>query len=203
MDPIAGMTVAALLEGLASKTPAPGGGAVAGLVAAQAAALASMVVAYSLGRKSLAAHQAELAEIAGLLAEARARGLALADADAEAYAALSGLWSLPANDEGRARQFLPALRRAVDVPRSVLGQADALLRLCERLGPITNPKLASDLLAAVVLAEAAGVLASLNIHANLGLLPDPAERQALEAQTEADLAANAACVARLRAASNP
>ena len=88
-------TIGAFLDALASKVPAPGGGAAAGVVGATAAATAGMVVSYSLGRKSLADHQGFLVECEGRLSRARAMFLALADEDAAAYTVLNGLMKLP------------------------------------------------------------------------------------------------------------
>ena len=48
-------TIERFLTDLAARTPVPGGGAVAGLVTATAASLGGMVVAWSLGKASLAA----------------------------------------------------------------------------------------------------------------------------------------------------
>src|SRR5262245_5876212 len=89
MQPLASYTIADFLEALAARTPTPGGGAVASAVGATAAALARMVVAYSLGKKSLAAHQPALEIAARELDVARALLLRLADEDAAAYALLS------------------------------------------------------------------------------------------------------------------
>ncbi len=196
MDTLARLTVADLLDKLASKSPAPGGGAVAGLVGAQAAALARMVVSYSLGRKSLAEHQPALESIAAQLDNARGVMLGLADADAEAYAGLNALWGRRAEEPDA---FRAAVRRAIHAPRSVMAASADLLRLCEALAPISNPNLASDLVAAAVLAEAAAKAASLNVHVNADQLDDAGERDRL--LTEADTAIADAAERRARVAS--
>ncbi|MEO1584891.1 MAG: cyclodeaminase/cyclohydrolase family protein [Planctomycetota bacterium] len=199
MKTLASLTVADLLDSLASKSPAPGGGAVAGLVGAQAAALARMVVSYSLGRKSLAEHQASLGAIAAQVDNARGVMLSLADADAEAYARLSALWKLPEDDPERRARFQPAVRWAIQVPRSAMAAAGDILRLCERLAPISNPNLASDLVASAVLAEAAAKAASLNVLVNAEQLDDAAERGRL--LTEVDTAIADAAERRAHVAS--
>ena len=51
-------TFTELLDTIASKTPAPGGGYVAAAVGALGAALAGMVLAYSADKQSLATHAA-------------------------------------------------------------------------------------------------------------------------------------------------
>jgi formiminotetrahydrofolate cyclodeaminase len=147
-----------------------------------------MVVSYSLGRKSLAAHRDELAAIASQLDTARGVMLALADEDAEAYATLSSLWKLPADDPGRTGAFQAAVRRAIMVPRTVAAAAVDLLRACERLLPISNPNLRSDLIAAAVLAETAAVAAGLNVRVNAPQLEDPAEHERVLRDLEGVLA---------------
>lgn len=184
MESIAQLTLAELLDRLASKSPAPGGGAVAGLVGAQAAALARMVVSYSLGRRSLAEHQDELEALAQQLDNARGVMLTLADADAEAYATLSAVWSKRHDDPAA---FERAVRRAIRVPRSVMAAAVDLLRLCESLAPISNPNLRSDLVAAAVLAEAAGEAAALNVRVNAPQLSDERDRARVLAECDAVL----------------
>lgn len=201
MEPLSSLTLADLLDRLASKIPAPGGGAAAGLVGAHAAALARMVVSYSLGRKSLAAHQEELASLGAQLDKGRGVMLALADEDAEAYEALSGLWPLPADDPRRQREFQGVVRRAIMVPRAVVAAAADLLRACERLLPISNPNLRSDLIAAAVLAEAAGIAAGLNVRVNAPHLADEAERARVLADLDAVL--NDTAGRRARVATDP
>jgi hypothetical protein len=69
MTAIEHMTLDELLERIGSKTPTPGGGAVASIVTALAASLARMVVAYSHGKKKLAAHEPLHAEALNRLSE--------------------------------------------------------------------------------------------------------------------------------------
>ncbi|MEM9166467.1 MAG: cyclodeaminase/cyclohydrolase family protein [Planctomycetota bacterium] len=189
MDTLARMTTGDLLDRLASKSPVPGGGAVAGLVGAQAAALARMVVSYSLGRRSLADHQRELEGAALQLDNARGVLLALADEDAQAYAALSNAWGSRGDDRA---VFEAAVRSAIRVPQAVVAACGDLLRLCERLGPISNPNLRSDLVGAAVLAEASSVAAGLNIRVNALQLADAAERDGVLSSLDAALVEHAA-----------
>ncbi|MEM0984596.1 MAG: cyclodeaminase/cyclohydrolase family protein, partial [Planctomycetota bacterium] len=118
-------------------------------------------------------HQDELESIAAQLDNARGVMLALADADADAYASLSALWG---SQSEKPAEFQSAVRRAIHVPRSVMAAATDLLRLCEKLSPISNPNLRSDLVAAAVLAHAAAETASLNIGVNAPQLSDNDER---------------------------
>src|SRR5262245_33046677 len=91
MTGLASLTLHDFLAQVGAKTPAPGGGAVASAAGAIAAALAKMVVSYSIGKKSLAEHQPMLQQAAGSLERASALLLALADEDAAAYGLVNEL----------------------------------------------------------------------------------------------------------------
>lgn len=183
-DAIGPMPFENLLAALASKTPAPGGGAAAGMLGATGAATGGMVVAYSLGRKALAEHQAFLEQAAQRLERARGLFLALADEDAAAYTVLNTLMKLPENDPVRVEGWRAAVADAMAVPRATLAAACDLLRLFEDLLGRINPHLRSDLAVAAVAAEAAARAAAWNVKINLPLL-DAADRDAVGTETEA------------------
>lgn len=161
------------LSAVGAKTPAPGGGAVASAVGALAAALAQMVVNYSIGKKNLLEQQGELQAAIATLEKARTHLLDLAQQDASAYAVLNELQKLPPDDARRAREMAPAVERAVEVPWTVLLQSIELLKDFERLAPITNKFLRSDLGIAAVLAEATARSAAWNVRINATDLPLP------------------------------
>lgn len=178
MSPIETLTLSQLLDDLAAKTPAPGGGAVAGTVGALAGALGEMVVAYSVGKKSLAQHADEHENAVKRLRMARSLMLALAHEDAQAYGLLSEIRRLPEDDPRRIEEE-PEVRAAVlGAPRATMAAAMDLLRLLESLAPITNTWLHSDLAVAAVLAEATARSAWWNVRVNLSLA-DEAERSGI------------------------
>lgn len=182
-DPIGPMSFETLLEALASKTPAPGGGAATGMLGATAAATAGMVVSFSVGRKSLGAHAGFLEDAAGRLARARAVFLALGDADAAAYTTLNTLMRLPEDHPDRMAGWAGAVAGAMAPPRATLAAASDLLRLFEELCGKTNPHLRSDLAIAAIAAEATARAAAWNVGMNLALLPEP-ERAPVRAETD-------------------
>jgi formiminotetrahydrofolate cyclodeaminase len=163
------------LEQVAAKTPTPGGGAVASAVGAIAAALAGMVVSYSLGKKSLAAHQDALAQAAATLSKARTVMLQLAEEDAASYRVVNELMKLPETDARRRVEWDSAVAAAVQAPMAVAAAATDLLRHFVALAPITNRMLRSDLAIAAVLAEATVRAALWNVEINASLLADRAE----------------------------
>ncbi|MEO0512196.1 MAG: cyclodeaminase/cyclohydrolase family protein [Planctomycetota bacterium] len=179
-DSLSSVPLAELLDRLGSKQPTPGGGAVAGVTGALAAATARMVVAYSLGRTSLADHQQNLERHDAALARSRDLFLGLADEDAEAYAALNALWRLPKDDADRAARLPEAAGRAAAVPMSAAAAGVDLLKRIEALVPITNRQLVSDLGVAGETAAAAVRAALWNVRANLPLLDERARAVAAD-----------------------
>jgi formiminotetrahydrofolate cyclodeaminase len=196
MSGIGDMPLRALLEALAARTPAPGGGAAAGVVGGVGVALAGMVVAYSLGRADLAAHAGALDGAAGRLEAWRADLLRLADQDAEAYAHLNRVRRLPPEDPRRAEGLADAAWRCVEVPLRVLEVCTEAAELCAALVPITNRHLRSDLRIAALVCEAAAQSSACTVEINLGAVGD--ERAAEARRRTADLLARAvAALARV------
>ena len=90
-------TIGVFLDQLAARVPAPGGGATAGLQAAQSAALLAMVARYSDGPR----YDAELmGRIAADADELRGEALALAEADVDAFGAVAKAYRLPRETAG-------------------------------------------------------------------------------------------------------
>lgn len=168
------------LAAVHSKTPTPGGGAVASAVGALAAALAGMVVAYSVGKKNLAAHEPLLKDADHRLVRARELMLALAAEDAAAYGAVNELMKLPESDARRVAELPAAVRAAVDAPMATAAAAVDLLRLMESLATTTNRYLRSDLGIAAVLADATAASARWNVVVNVGSLDEAGRREAME-----------------------
>ena len=168
------------LEAVGCKTPAPGGGAVASAAGALAAALARMVVAYSVGKRALIDHQPALEKAAEMLSRTIDLLLELAVEDAQAYGLVNELARLPEDDPRRIAEFSQAADAAVQAPRSVCAVCCDLLRLLESLEPRTNRQLRSDLAISAVLAEAAAKSAWWNVHVNLPLIEDSRRRAAVQ-----------------------
>jgi len=172
MERLASLSIDDFLTRLGSKEPVPGGGAAAGVTGAIGAALAQMVVSYSIGRKNLAEHQDALKAIGSALDELLARLTHLADEDATAYAELSALWGLPKDDPKRVKGWNLALDRAIAVPTGIMDAGAKLLELCAQLAPICNKNLLSDLAGASALAEACVRAAGQNVRVNAAMLED-------------------------------
>lgn len=178
MTSFAAQPLSDFLANIAAKTPTPGGGAVASTVGAIAAALAQMVVSYSLGKKNLAQHQPDLESAAKVLTRSREILLQLADEDAAAYGLVNELSRLPESDSRRLAQYPAACAAAVQVPMAVMATCVDLLRHFQKLAPITNKHLSSDLAIAAELARATVEASNWNVEINAGSLSAPAREKA-------------------------
>jgi formiminotetrahydrofolate cyclodeaminase len=185
---IRSMSIGDFADALASKAPAPGGGAVAPIVGALAASLGRMVLAYTTGKKKYAEH-ATLHERSGeTLATLGVVAMELADADAEAYGRLNALWGLAEDDERRRREWAGAVDAAIAAPAGVLGTSLSILHHLEPLVGTTNRMLRSDLAIAAALGEVAARAAAWNVRVNLPLLDDAKRVEALEHECDEGIA---------------
>ncbi|SRR6266567_969908 len=170
-------TIAAFLDQLAARVPAPGGGATSALHAAQAAALLAMVARYSDGPRYDAEVMSRIvAEADALLQDA----LALAEADADAFGAVAQAYGLPRETEQeqaiRSASISSALGGATRPPADVVRTALLLTSLAEELLPAGNRNMITDVAAAAVAMRAAAVTARLFIEVNLKGVTDPVLR---------------------------
>ena len=178
-------TVEAFLGRLAARVPAPGGGAVAALHAAQSAALVAMVARYSDGARYDAGLMGRIVtEADGLRTEA----LGLAEADAEAFGAVAAAYQRPKDTAelvaARSAAIAEALIGAAGPPADVIRTARRLIELAAELLPAGNRNVITDVAAAAEAARAAAVTARVNIEVNLrgigdGATGDPATRAEL------------------------
>ncbi|MBL4590725.1 MAG: cyclodeaminase/cyclohydrolase family protein [Phycisphaerales bacterium] len=172
--PTSESTIGVFLSSLASKEPTPGGGAAAALTGATAAATASMVVEYSLGKKKLEAHEESNAAARDYLRRARVKFLTLGDDDAIGYAKLNTLWKLDKDDPKRIKEWDATVEDAITPPLEIVSLGVDLMRLLEALCATTNRMLKSDLGVAAVLCDAASRSAAFNVRINLPMMPEDA-----------------------------
>jgi formiminotetrahydrofolate cyclodeaminase len=166
---------------LAARLPAPGAGAAAALEAALAASLVAMV-----GRFTRDEEHAQT--VRGIVAAADSRRAACLEAAAEdetAFAAVAEAMKLPRDtaeeQEHRRRTLTAAQVAAAGPPRAILESAAELVSLAERVLPIANRNLVSDVAAATAAARAAATTALLAVETNL--LGLAGEQAALAAAT--------------------
>lgn len=143
------------LDSVAAAESTPGGGSVAAVSVALAAALAGMAARFSTN------HLPEASELADRADELRRLAASLAQSDAEAYGRV--LAAGRAGDTTLAH----ALSEAADVPLAVAETGVEAAELAARLAQSGNPNLEGDAVAAALLAGAAARAAANLVRINL------------------------------------
>lgn len=158
----------------AARTPTPGGGSVAAVVAALGAALGEMSLNFTRGKKKFAEHEAYYEHLAMRLGRTRQMMLDLVADDVSAYELYQDSTKLPDGVE-KIQAVQLALAAAIDVPRELAKVSLSLLADLAELLPKCSKMLVSDLAAAAALAAAAVKLSDYNVRVNV---PHLAETQA-------------------------
>ncbi len=166
------------LDAVAARQATPGGGSVSAAVGALGCALGRMVAAYSTGKKDTAEDVAsEVATIAACLKRADLVLRKLMLEDEQAYQTLRAAGKRLKDDPSSASQHRKALQIAMAVPMEISAIAGESLHLLERLLPLANRYLVSDLGVAAVLAEATVRAAAYMVYVNAYALDDAEIRQ--------------------------
>ncbi len=157
------LSLGEFLDRVASGGPAPGGGSVAAVAVALAAALSGMSARLSADQLADAPELADRADVS------RRRVAPLARADAESYGRVLDAYHLPRepDPETRTKRVRDALSGAADVPLVVAEIGHEVADIAARLVEEGNPNLEGDAMTAVLLAEvgvrAAAALAEINL----------------------------------------
>jgi len=154
------LSLQGLLDAVAARTTAPGGGAVAGVVASLAGALGGMCARFSGG---------DQAGLAGRADELRARAASLSQSDPAVYADY-----VRARRSGRDDDIAAALDEAIRIPLEMAEVAAELAGLALDLAGSGNPNLRGDATVAVLMGAAAARAGAVLVCANLaGTDSDP------------------------------
>ncbi len=176
-------SMAQWLSDLADKTPAPGGGAVAALHAATAAALLGMVTSYTSGEK-WADREDRMNELNIKLAEIRNQALNLVEADATAFGEVSAAYKLPSKSEGEKKAktavLQTALKSAAKPPMDVARLTNSIIEIARDLAVLANPNVISDVAVATITARAALESAIINIEINAASITNIEARDELK-----------------------
>jgi methenyltetrahydrofolate cyclohydrolase len=160
-DPYLNETVRALLDLLAARTPAPGGGAAAALTCAMAAGLVEMAASFASARG--------LGQVHDRAHELRKRVSGLAHADGQAYGVVLEALRLPPGPDRSAR-LDAAVAGAIACPMQVLEIASEVATLAADIAETGNRNLEGDALTGALLAEAAARSAATLAQLNVSLL---------------------------------
>jgi len=171
----------------AAKTPTPGGGSVAGVVAALGVALGEMTLNFTRGKKRFAEHAAYHDHLAERLARARQMFQDLVAEDVQAYQLYQ---AAQRTDDGpeKDQAVQLATAAAINVPREVTKLALAVLADLKELGGKCNTWLITDLLASAALCVAAARLSDYNVRINVPSVADEAAAKDIHHSSASDLA---------------
>lgn len=151
----------ALLDEVAARSPAPGGGSVAAWTCAFAAGLVEMASRFA-GDEPATARAAEL----------RAQALALAERDLGAYAPVLAARRLPDDDPARAERIDAALSDAAEPPLAVARAAAEVAELAAQAIAAATSQLAGDARTGLLLADGACHAAASLVTSDLAGRPD-------------------------------
>ena len=179
------VSVNAWLDAAARKQPAPGGGSVAALVGALAAAMGEMTLNFTVGKKANPPElEARVAAELGELNRARTLLLRLMVEDQTAFAALTAARKLDDSVPQKQEQIDLAAAASVAVPQAVMAAGLRVLAAANRVSADANRWLLSDLEVCGELALATVRCGRYNVRANLTDL-DPGEATRLAAECDA------------------
>jgi glutamate formiminotransferase/formiminotetrahydrofolate cyclodeaminase len=173
------------IEQLAAPTATPGGGSASAAAGAMAAGLAHMVAAMSRGKKAYVKYEAQLSEAIAGLSTLREELKAAIDEDAHAFDLVMKAYKASKDSPDPNAIIIPATKQATLVPLGVAQKCREVKQWAEKLGPITNPKAASDLTVAKALADAAMTGSLANVEINLEGLEDAAFVSEVRAKVKA------------------
>lgn len=186
---LADLTLKDFLDKVAGSDPVPGGGSIAALNGAIAAALAAMVAGLTIGKKGYEAHEELMQHIRRLACGQQSQFMADVDRDSEAYNRVFACFKLPkvTDDEKAARSaaIQEATREAAEIPMQVARNAYELMSIIADVGGLGNRNAITDACVAMMSARSAVLGALMNVRINLGSLKDRAYVEALQAEADA------------------
>lgn len=196
--PLVSATVSAFTDRTSEGTAVPGGGSVAALSGALAAALTAMVANLTFGKKGYEESWPEMNRVAHAAQVVKAEFVRAVDDDARAFDALMAANRLPkGNAEEEAHRnaaVQEATKQAIEIPLRVMRACDRLLPLLEKVAEKGNKNSISDAgVAALALRTASGG-AFLNVLINMTGVEDRkwADAALREARGLMDTVTNAA-----------
>ena len=163
-------------EDLAAKKSVPGGGGAAALVGSLAAALSSMVLNFTIGKKEFSSVEEQMQNLLKEAEEAREKLILLVDEDAYVFNELMAVYSMPKNTEEEKTQRTVLLqekaKKAALVPLSIAENALKILPIAKYALTDGNKNLSSDAVLSAILASATIRSAYYNVIINLNIIKD-------------------------------
>lgn len=166
------MPLDALLEATASKEPVPGGGGIAAMTAASAAALVEMVANLTLGKKGYEDVAKLMESIKEQARDLRIRYLAGIAEDAEAFDGVIRAVRLPKDTPNRKDIVQQAFKEAAEIPFSLGKDIFVLVQLAEQTVRYGNKWVITDGAIAAMNARSAMRSAFYSVRVNLQSITD-------------------------------
>ena len=174
--PLVDLNLKDFLARTASGSPVPGGGSIAALSAAIAAALSEMVAHLTIGKKGYETLEKEMQDIAKDAFQYRERFIKTIDRDSDAYNDVLTAFQLPKGTDQeqthRKRAIQEALKEAALVPLDVAREAFKVIELAGKVLKQGNKNAVTDAAVAVMMARTAVLSALYNVKINLALIKD-------------------------------
>ncbi len=187
MDELVGMKLDDFLDATANRSPTPGGGAVAAAAGALSCAMARMVVAYSVNKKTSTEARDKIEPIAQQLQRADQLCRSLMDQDAAAYTKMTTAAKATKDNEDKRGEYQQAVLEAVGVPLQLAALSSTVLATLDTFKEYTNRYLVSDLGVAGVLALATCQAAAFSVRINIPELTNTEQRERIKADLQAVL----------------
>ncbi|AVP53927.1 cyclodeaminase/cyclohydrolase family protein [Clostridium tetani] len=160
----------------ASDSPAPGGGSIAALSAASAAALIEMVANLTIGKKGYEDVEEEMKKLKGMASEYKEKFVNYIDEDSDSFNKIMDAFKMPKNTEeekkARTKVIQEGFKGAATVPLNVAKDAFELLDLAEKVIAKGNQNAVTDGAVAAMSARTAVHSALYNVKINLGSIKD-------------------------------
>ncbi len=183
MDDFAKLSIDSYLDQVGDRTPTPGGGGVTGMAGALACALARMVVAFSVRKKTEPAVRDQMETTARRFHRMDQLLRALITQDATAYAdmteAAASRRLQPARTSPAHAAYNGAVLAAATVPMEMAAIASNALSTMDDFKTAASHYMLSDLAIAAVLADATARAARYTVGINARELSDAAKRAEL------------------------
>jgi len=182
------LTLEKFIDETASKAAVPGGGSVAALTGALAAALSAMVGNLTVGKDKYTAVEADMQAIISRMSKEKDLFLALIDEDSEAFNLVMQAMKLPkSTDEEkleRTKTLQASLIKAADAPYKIAEAASLLFDDIEVLVKHGNAHAQTDALVAAMLARTAILAALYNVKINLLSIKDSTYSDAMQLKVQ-------------------
>lgn len=186
------MTLEEILKETSSDSPAPGGGAIAGLTGSLAAALGQMVLALSYGKKAFEALDTDVQEQMkkhdSELGELQCRLFGIMQEDSEAFLGYMDALKMPKRSHEEQEDRLDAMQRAAQhslaVPLECAERCLSVLELLPLIADNGNKNAITDVGVSSLLACAACESALMNVRINIPSIKNEEIRSKAEKRSE-------------------